>query len=111
MSGKCPKEKCLGGNVPSRRHCPFSGVFVWSTEIVDGRPRVLHLQRSIASWMNDIVYYTLVAVAKMCALNKEKWLLWQRPLSDRRPILEQSSMPVGLSILKIGRGVHFEEAG
>jgi len=33
-------------------HCPFPGILVLSTEVVDGQPHVLHLRWSIASWLN-----------------------------------------------------------
>ena len=40
-----------GGNVRFQgMQCPFPGVLVLSTEIVDGRPRLLQLRRSSASW-------------------------------------------------------------
>ena len=47
------KEMSEGGKCPlSGGQCPFPGILVLSTEIVDGRPRVLHLRRSSPSWMN-----------------------------------------------------------
>jgi len=46
------RGKMSRGNVCSQGQCPFSGVLAWSTEIVDGRPRVLHLRRSSASWLD-----------------------------------------------------------
>jgi len=36
----------------SRGEIPFPDVLVWSTKLVDGRPRVLHLRRSSASRLN-----------------------------------------------------------
>ena len=45
------------------------------------------------------VYYTLVT-EKMCGLNKNNWLPWQRPLSHRNPISHQSPMPIGLPVVK-----------
>jgi len=39
---------------------------------------------------------------KLCGFNK-KWLPWQRPLSDRNRISQQSSVPIRLPIRKISR--------
>jgi len=53
VSGKCTRGKCPGGNVRSQNgQCPFHCVLVLSTEVLEGRPRVLHLRLSSASWMN-----------------------------------------------------------
>ena len=58
-SRECPRRECPRGE------CPFAGVLVLSAEIVDGRPRVLHLRRSRASWLDaQSLYYTLVIVTK-----------------------------------------------
>jgi len=80
---------------------PVPGLLVWSTNLVDGRPRVLHLRRSSASWLNG--QHIGHCDEKRRGLNKNKLVPWQRPLSDRNPILQQLSVPVWLPILKIRR--------
>ena len=52
VSGKCLRGTCPGGNVRNKGGMSVHGVLVWSTETVDGRPSVLHLRRSRASWLN-----------------------------------------------------------
>jgi len=63
--GKCSGSKCLlpGGQ------CPFIGVLVLSTDIVDGRPRVLRLRRPSASWLNAQKLFAMAMSLERSQLN------------------------------------------
>ena len=63
VSGKCLRGKCPGECPFPGGQCPFPGVLVLSAAIVDGRPRVLHVRQSSASWMNA---HSLLHIGLQC---------------------------------------------
>ena len=99
------EEMSSGGNVRSKggsvRFPAYwcgqrkSSTVVFVHHTYDGRAR--------RGWKHK-VYYTRVTVLKnfLDCINKN-WLSWQRLVSDRNPISPQSSTPVKLPVLKIGR--------
>ena len=74
VSGKCLRRKCPAGECSFQGgQCPFPGVLVWPTEIVDGRLCASHLRRSSASWLKaQSLFHTGHCVEKLFGLNKQK---------------------------------------
>ena len=62
------------------------GVLMWSIEHVDGRPCVLHLRRSSASWLNA---HTLLHIGHCCEKcvdwTNKNWLPRQHPWTGLQP--------------------------
>ena len=88
MSGKCTRGKCPGGMSVTGGQCPFPSVSCGQekSSTVAGRPSVLHLRLSSASWLNaQSLLHIGHCDEKMCGLNKQKLVAMATSLQRLQP--------------------------